>query len=111
MDPDRLFWEAWLAQHTPNVAARIRRLNPPEGPAPGRMIRGSYVRPLSWRKAKRRIQCQLKTWAGMDLLGVTTPDRLAWPLPCFTLKGGKKNYHQLFQGPITAQRLKEWGLA
>lgn len=35
-------WQAWLSRHKPEVWARIDRLNPPCGPAPGYRVRGYH---------------------------------------------------------------------
>lgn len=39
----------------PTVQERIRRLNP-DGKEEGVMCRGWWIKPMSWRRAKRRIE-------------------------------------------------------
>jgi hypothetical protein len=46
-------WEAFLARRGPHVRDRLRRLNPPDGPPPGSLVRGLHRR-SGW---ERRFLC------------------------------------------------------
>jgi hypothetical protein len=42
-------WEAFLARRGPHVQARLRRLNPPDGPPFGHAVRGWHPTQGRWR--------------------------------------------------------------
>lgn len=46
----RAWWRQFLSKHKPTVAARLERLNPPDGPPEGAEVRGLRYKDGKWRR-------------------------------------------------------------
>jgi hypothetical protein len=80
---ERFFLENPMRQ---TVRDRIERLNP-EGIWLGRMVRGLDYKPMSWRRAKRR------------LIDAYTNGRKGKFFPRFRTPSGKETFSFVLQGP------------